>query len=102
MRMDDEGSCSCSRSDSMPPPEEDMEVLEEGSEGFVSAADIDDDDDDADDGRVEELETIPVAEARATDTSIAAASEAMDIPSLLSELVAAAWLSTDDDGDDPF
>ena len=99
MRMDDEGSCSCSRSDSMPPPEEDMEVLEEGSEGFVSAADIDDDDDD---GWVEELETIPVAEARATDTSIAAASEAMDIPSLLSALVAAAWLSTDDDGDDPF
>ena len=46
MRMDDEGSSSCSRSDSMPlPEEEDMEVLEEGSEGFVSAADIDDDDD---------------------------------------------------------
>lgn len=73
-----------------------MEVLEEGSEGFVSAADVDDDD-----GWVGELETIPVAEARATDTSIAAASEAMDIPSLLSTLVAAALLSTDDDGD-PF
>lgn len=75
MRIDEDGL-----SDSLILPE----VPEGGSEGFVSD-DVDDDDD------VGELESVPVADARVTDSSIAAASDAEDI---LSTLLSA--LSTDD------
>ena len=67
MRIDEDGL-----SDSLILPE----VPEGGSEGFVSD-DVDDDDD------VGELESVPVADARVTDSSIAAASDAGDIPSTL-------------------
>ena len=75
MRIDEGGL-----SDSLTLPE----APEGGSEGFVSD-DVDDDD------VVGELESVPVADARVTDSSIAAASDAGDIPSTLLSA-----LSTDD------
>ena len=85
MRIDKDGL-----SDSLILPEE----PEGGSEGFVSDDvdeddddDVDeDDDDDVDDddgGWVGELESVPVADARVTDSSMAAASDVKDIPSTL-------------------
>jgi hypothetical protein len=86
MRIDEGGL-----SDSLTLPEE---VPEDWSEGFVSD-DVDDDDDD-DDGWVGEMDSVPVADARATGSSIAAASDAKDIPSTLLSVLVAALLSTDD------